>query len=156
MKGTILAGALGNDVHVAGVYRFLRLAEELGYETVFLGAAVPVEEFLAAIRAHDPEIVGVSYRLTPEVGRGLVGRLIDGLGADDRKRRRFAFGGTPPVCRTVEPLGFFERCFDGLESPGDVRAFLDGRLTRGDTVLVKASHGSGLWKLADDLVGKTA
>ncbi|WP_084129969.1 UDP-N-acetylmuramoyl-tripeptide--D-alanyl-D-alanine ligase [Demequina sp. NBRC 110055] len=38
----------------------------------------------------------------------------------------------------------------------EARAFLDGRLTRGDTVLVKASHGSGLWKLADDLVGETA
>ncbi|GMA37161.1 UDP-N-acetylmuramoyl-tripeptide--D-alanyl-D-alanine ligase [Demequina litorisediminis] len=38
----------------------------------------------------------------------------------------------------------------------EARAFLDGRLTRGDTVLIKASHGSGLWKLADDLLGETA
>ncbi|MFN3866545.1 MAG: UDP-N-acetylmuramoyl-tripeptide--D-alanyl-D-alanine ligase [Demequina sp.] len=35
----------------------------------------------------------------------------------------------------------------------EARAFLDGRLTRGDTVLIKASHGAGLWKLADDLLG---
>lgn len=35
----------------------------------------------------------------------------------------------------------------------EARAFLDGRLMRGDTVLIKASHGSGLWKLADDLLG---
>jgi UDP-N-acetylmuramoyl-tripeptide--D-alanyl-D-alanine ligase len=35
----------------------------------------------------------------------------------------------------------------------EARAFLDARLTDGDTVLVKASHGSGLWKLADELVG---
>lgn len=38
----------------------------------------------------------------------------------------------------------------------EARAFLDGRLTRGDTVLIKASHGSGLWKLADDLLGVNA
>ena len=31
----------------------------------------------------------------------------------------------------------------------EARAFLDGRLTRGDTVLIKASNGAGLWKLAD-------
>lgn len=35
----------------------------------------------------------------------------------------------------------------------EARAFLDGRLTRGDTVLIKASHGSGLWKLADQMLG---
>ncbi len=35
----------------------------------------------------------------------------------------------------------------------EARVFLDGRLTRGDTVLIKASHGSGLWKLADELLG---
>lgn len=35
----------------------------------------------------------------------------------------------------------------------EAQAFLSARLTPGDTVLVKASHGSGLWKLADQLVG---
>ncbi|WP_062072748.1 UDP-N-acetylmuramoyl-tripeptide--D-alanyl-D-alanine ligase [Demequina sediminicola] len=34
--------------------------------------------------------------------------------------------------------------------------FLKERLSPGDTVLVKASHGTGLWKLADELVGETA
>ena len=34
----------------------------------------------------------------------------------------------------------------------EARAFLDGRLMRGDTVLIKASHGSGLWKLADQML----
>ena len=38
----------------------------------------------------------------------------------------------------------------------EARAYLDGRLTRGDTVLIKASHGSGLWKLADELLGVDA
>ncbi|GIG54285.1 UDP-N-acetylmuramoyl-tripeptide--D-alanyl-D-alanine ligase [Demequina activiva] len=38
----------------------------------------------------------------------------------------------------------------------EARAFLDGRLSAGDTVLIKASHGSGLWKLADDLLGVNA
>jgi UDP-N-acetylmuramoyl-tripeptide--D-alanyl-D-alanine ligase len=35
----------------------------------------------------------------------------------------------------------------------DAQAFLDEWLTNGDTVLVKGSHGSGLWKLANELVG---
>lgn len=35
----------------------------------------------------------------------------------------------------------------------EAQVFLSARLTAGDTVLVKASHGTGLWKLADELLG---
>ncbi|WP_062301400.1 UDP-N-acetylmuramoyl-tripeptide--D-alanyl-D-alanine ligase [Demequina subtropica] len=38
----------------------------------------------------------------------------------------------------------------------EARALLDETLRSGDTVLVKASHGSGLWELADQLVGGDA
>ncbi|WP_084040277.1 UDP-N-acetylmuramoyl-tripeptide--D-alanyl-D-alanine ligase [Demequina sp. NBRC 110053] len=38
----------------------------------------------------------------------------------------------------------------------EARAYLDERLTRGDTVLIKASHGSGLWRLADEMLGVDA
>ena len=43
MPGTIVAGALGNCVHVAGVAGFVNIAEQLGYKTVFLGAAVSID-----------------------------------------------------------------------------------------------------------------
>ena len=125
MQSKIVAGALGNCVHVAGVYGFLRSAEEAGMETVFLGAAVDVESFVDSVREHNPEIVGVSYRLTPEVGGRLLRDLISRLReAGLVSGRRFAFGGTPPMCREAQELGFFERCFDGLESPADVWAYL--------------------------------
>ncbi|WP_062517929.1 UDP-N-acetylmuramoyl-tripeptide--D-alanyl-D-alanine ligase [Demequina gelatinilytica] len=38
----------------------------------------------------------------------------------------------------------------------EARALLEETLRPGDTVLVKASHGSGLWELADQLVGGDA
>lgn len=41
--------------------------------------------------------------------------------------RRFVFGGTPPVCRIAERLGWFEHCFSGLENPQDVWTFLSGK-----------------------------
>ena len=47
---TVVAGALGECVHVAGVMNFLNLAELAGWRTVFLGPAVPLEEFLRAAR----------------------------------------------------------------------------------------------------------
>lgn len=39
---------------------------------------------------------------------------------------------------------------------GEARAYLADRLTAGDTVLIKASHGTGLYELADDLVREDA
>ncbi len=42
---TVVAGALGECVHVAGVTNFLRLAEQAGWRTLFLGPAVPIDNF---------------------------------------------------------------------------------------------------------------
>ncbi|WP_062294376.1 UDP-N-acetylmuramoyl-tripeptide--D-alanyl-D-alanine ligase [Demequina phytophila] len=40
-----------------------------------------------------------------------------------------------------------------VDTIAEARALLEETLQPGDTVLVKASHGSGLWELADQLVG---
>ena len=69
---TIIAGALGECVHVAGVYNFLRLAEQFGWKTIFLGPAVPTEHFLQTARGEKADVVAVSYRLTPETGERLL------------------------------------------------------------------------------------
>ena len=122
----VIAGSLGNCVHVAGVVNFLSIAERLGYETNFLGAAVPVEAFVEAIREHDPDLVGVSYRLTPEVAARLLEELRWRLEKGGLTKRKFVFAGTPPVCAVAEKLGWFERCFTGLEEPEETWAYLKG------------------------------
>ena len=123
---TVVAAALGECVHVAGVMKFLRLAEEAGWRTVFLGPAVPVERVLEAARAEHAAMVGVSYRLTPETGERLLGEFAEA--ADDLHAAgvRFAFGGTPPVAGRAAALGFFERVFDGSQPPEEVSAYLRG------------------------------
>ena len=126
MPGTIVAGALGNCVHVAGVVGFLNIAEDIGYKTIFLGAAVSVDEFVEAVEKWNPEIIGVSYRLTPEVGKRLLEDLRFKLEARDLGDSVCVFGGTPPMCRAAKELGWFDHCFDGLESQGEVRAYLSG------------------------------
>lgn len=123
---TVVAAALGECAHVAGVMRFLRLAEQAGWRTVFLGPAVPVAEVLDAARRERADLVAVSYRLTPENGERLLGTFAEEADELYRAGVRFAFGGTPPVAERAKGFGFFERVFDGSETVDDVLAYLKG------------------------------
>lgn len=131
MTKTVVAAALGECVHVAGVSNFLRLAEEAGWRTVFLGPAVPIEEVLAAAERENADLVGVSYRLTPETGERLLGQFAEAASDLHARGVRFVFGGTPPVAERAARLGFFERVFDGSEMTEDVLAFLRGEAGSG-------------------------
>jgi len=127
VKKTVVAAALGECVHVAGVTNFLRLAETAGWRTIFLGPAVPIEEVIAAARREKADLVGVSYRLTPETGERLLGQFAEAADELHEAGVRFAFGGTPPVAEKANRLGFFERVFDGSEQPDVVLAYLKGQ-----------------------------
>ena len=127
---TIVAGALGECVHVAGVMNFLRLAEMAGWRTVFLGPAVPITDFIQAARREHADMIGVSYRLTPETGERLLGTFAES--ADELRQAgiRFVFGGTPPIAQRAEAMaGFFEAVYDGSQSHEEILAFLRGELT---------------------------
>lgn len=135
---TVIACALGECVHVAGVMKFLRQAENAGWRTIFLGPAVPLERVLEVVRGElarddiksNDLLVGVSYRLTPETGERLLGRFAER--ADDLHSAgvRFAFGGTPPLAERARAMGFFERVFEGDESASSVLSYLRGKAER--------------------------
>jgi hypothetical protein len=92
---------------------------------------VSIEKMLSVARETGAELVGVSYRLTPETGERLLGEFAEA--ADDLRAAgvRFAFAGTPPVAARAEALGFFERIFAGGESDDAVLAWLKGQTTGG-------------------------
>jgi len=127
MTKTVIAAALGECVHVAGISNFLRLAETAGWRTIFLGPAVPIEKVLEAARAEKADLVGISYRLTPENGERLLGQLAEEAAELHEAGVKFTFGGTPPVAERAVKLGFFEKIFDGSESPEQVLAYLKGQ-----------------------------
>jgi len=126
---TIIAGAIGECVHVAGIINFLRLAEQAGWRTIFLGPAISTEMIIEAAKREKADLVGVSYRLTPETGERLLGEFAEAADELYQKGVRFAFGGTPPVAQRAKTLGFFERVFDGSETSDEVLAYLQGQKT---------------------------
>jgi methylmalonyl-CoA mutase cobalamin-binding subunit len=126
----VLGGALGDCVHVAGVTRFLDVAAQEGHETHFTGPATDLEAFVDAAVAFDPDVIGISYRLTPENARLLLRELIEMLKAAGLTRKRLFFGGTPPVAAIAREFDVFEAVFEGGESASEVRAALRGERSR--------------------------
>ncbi len=116
---------MGNCVHVSGILSFLDIARKLGNDTVFLGPAVPIKQLTKAVHEHDPDLVALSYRLSPENAQAVLADLKAAVKEDAvMARRKYFFGGTPPVVALARQIGLFEACFDGTEPEGAVAAAL--------------------------------
>ncbi len=128
MSKLIIACSLENCVHVGGVMNFLRLAEEKGFQTHFLGPAVPVENLLDAVVEADPEYVAVSYRLTAETASNVFQKLKAAIIERGLQRYKFILGATEPVAREAAAFEIFEKIFDGHTTAAEVISFLDSIL----------------------------
>ncbi|MCL2220704.1 MAG: cobalamin B12-binding domain-containing protein [Oscillospiraceae bacterium] len=145
-KGIIIGCSMGNCVHVAGAAHFLNLAEDEGYETLFLGPAVSVDDIISSIEENKPVMVTLGYRLTPENGVKIVKELIE-KSKKLTHTPKWLFGGTPPVAEKVNELGFFDVIFDGTDD-------IDDSITLLRTGEMPSKSSSELY--AGDLVGRLA
>lgn len=125
MKKVILGASIGNCVHVAGVMHFLNLAEQEGYQPVFLGPAVSINQLFEKIEQYRPDIVSVGYRLTPVNVVPLLDELVE-----RKEKLKFqpiwTFGGTKPVADVAKGYDFFEFISDGYDDMKDSIRFLRG------------------------------
>ncbi len=124
-KKLVLGASIGNCVHVAGVYHFLQIAEQEGYETIFMGPAVSIDCLFTAIEIHKPDIIGISYRLTPE-------NVIPLLDEIQQRAMRlnyspiWDFGGTKPVADVARQYKMFSYVSDGYDDVNDTIRFFRG------------------------------
>ncbi|MGQ9621060.1 MAG: hypothetical protein ACUVTX_08790 [Bacteroidales bacterium] len=123
---TIIGAAIGSCVHVGGLHHFLKLAEAEGYFTKSLGPAVSVKRIINFIRDRKPDIVALSYRLTPEAAAEIFNDLRIAFKEAGFTNTRLIFGGTPPVAEAARKSGLFEKVFDGTESINEIKRFLRG------------------------------
>ena len=122
----ILGASIGNCVHVAGILRFLSLAEQEGYETLFLGPAIPIDDVIAKVMEYNPDIIGVSYRLTAESAKGLLKELKKRIIKQQLEKKRWIFGCTEPIRLIAEKIDIFEEIFTGFSTDEDTLSFLRG------------------------------
>jgi hypothetical protein len=140
---TIIGAAIGNCVHVGGLHHFLKLAEAEGFNTKSMGPAVSVNRIIEAVKNEKPDILALSYRLTPEVAGNLIEEIAHGIKDLGKIETRFIFGGPPPAAAIAKKTGFFEKTFDGSETIETIKAFLRG-----------ASDISAKEIFAHDLIGR--
>ncbi len=131
-RKTMAAASIGDCIHVAGIFNFLKLAESAGWDTEFIGAAKSPEEIAAWVHENRPHVLAIGYRLDPKAAGRLIERLVTALEeAGVEPKPRLIFGGTPPVAQVARESGVFEKVFSGEEDISETMAYLRGESETG-------------------------
>jgi len=124
----ILGACIGSCVHVAGILNFLNIAKRSGYDTRFSGSALDIDMLEKEIKDYGPDIVAISYRLSPEsimpVFKELKEKIMD---TGTNSGIKFILGTTRPVADIAASLGIFTRIFTGEETVEEVENYLTGK-----------------------------
>ncbi|MHA1147384.1 MAG: methionine synthase [Promethearchaeota archaeon] len=115
-KMRIILACIGQCVHVAGICNFMNIAKQIGYECIFLGPATPISKIISEIKEKQPEIIGLSYRLTPKTLRPLLKEFFNSYNKLQFKSNRLFFGGTQEVIEVAKEFKAFNSYFVGGES----------------------------------------
>jgi trimethylamine corrinoid protein len=93
-KGTVVIGTVRGDIHDIGKDIVALMLGIGGYTVHDLGTDVPAEDFVAAIKEHDADIVGLSGLLT--LAFDAMKSTVDGIAAAGlRNEVRIMIGGAP-------------------------------------------------------------
>jgi hypothetical protein len=122
----ILGACVGSCVHVAGILNFLNLSSKYGYSTIFLGSACTIDKLKRDIEKYNPDIVAISYRLSPGsallIFKELKEKIIEKL---PKVKTEFILGSTKPVAEVAKRLGIFNVIFTGEESVEEIESYLN-------------------------------
>ena len=110
-QGTVVIGTVKGDIHDIGKNLVGMMLEGAGFEVVNLGINVDADQFLAALREHNADILGMSALLTTTMPymRTVIQRLAEeGL----RERTIVLVGGAPVTEAFAEDIGADRYCQD--------------------------------------------
>ncbi len=122
----MIAGTLGNCVHVAGIMNYFKLAEDEKYTTKYIGIGKSPDEIIKCIKDEKPDVVALSYRLTPEPLREILIELKEKIELNNLEGITWLFGGTEPTAKVAEEYKIFDKLFNGTEDIDEVIAYLKG------------------------------
>jgi 5-methyltetrahydrofolate--homocysteine methyltransferase len=104
LAGKILMGTVKSDLHDIGKNLVSMMCEGAGFEIINLGFNVDPEKFVTAIKAHQPDIVGMSAMLTTTMrAMGQTIKAIEEAGLRDQVK--IFVGGAPVDAAFAERIG---------------------------------------------------
>lgn len=121
--GKVAIGTVRGDLHDIGKNLVKMMLEGAGFEVVDLGVDVSADKFVAAIKEHQPDIVGMSALLTttmvymPEVIKSLEA-------AGLRDRVKVMIGGAPVTQNYAEQIGADGYSPDAASAAEDAKRFI--------------------------------
>ncbi len=107
MRRACVLATLGDDPHTQGLFRAARIAGKAGLAAHVLPPGTPLEGVCERVQHADPECLGFSYRLSPEVAIQEFRRCLTRLAAEGLLRRpsgaerRVALAGLPETMQAV-------------------------------------------------------
>ncbi|MBD3255981.1 MAG: methionine synthase [Candidatus Lokiarchaeota archaeon] len=125
-KKRVLISSIGQCVHVAGAYNFMNIATRLNFKCKFLGPAIKINTIIKEIKKFKPEIVGLSYRLTPSTVKPLLDDFNSKFNELESKPKMMLFAGTPRVIKFAKEYDIFDHYFIGGESKFQILSTLKG------------------------------
>ena len=122
--GKVVMGTVKGDLHDIGKNLVKMMLEGAGFEVIDLGVDVSEEKFVEAVKAHQPNIVGMSALLTttmvniPEVIKALEA-------AGLRDKVRVMVGGAPITQNYADQIGADGYSPDAASAADKAKAFLN-------------------------------
>ena len=123
-QGTVVIGTVKGDIHDIGKNLVGMMLEGAGFEVVNLGINVDADQFLAALREHNADILGMSALLTTTMPymRTVIQRLRDeGL----RDQTIVLVGGAPLTEAFAEDIGADRYCEDAAVAVEAAKALME-------------------------------
>jgi 5-methyltetrahydrofolate--homocysteine methyltransferase len=102
--GKVVIGTVAGDLHDIGKNLVAMMLEGGGFEIVDLGADVPPDKFVNAVKEHQPDLVGMSALLTTTMAS--IGKTIQALiEAGVRDKVKVIIGGAPVTQDFADKVG---------------------------------------------------
>jgi 5-methyltetrahydrofolate--homocysteine methyltransferase len=122
--GRFVIGTVKGDLHDIGKNLVRMMMEGAGFETIDLGVDVPPETFVAAVREHKPDLMGMSALLTTTMPK--LKATIDALGeAGLRDTVRIMVGGAPVTPECAKEIGADAFAEDAASAVEVARSLMD-------------------------------
>ena len=124
--GKVLLGTVKGDLHDIGKNLVGMMWEGAGFEVHNLGINVDADKFIAAIREHNADILGMSALLTTTMPYML--NVIDRLKEEGlRERVKVLVGGAPLNSAFAEDIGADHYCKDAAEAVVTAKAVMQAQ-----------------------------